>query len=209
MGNQFCILRYIHLLPGGQVRKRFIHALFHIPQRPVQHIIRFVTKLTVRVTKDGFGDFTGQGVIHQLAVLEILLVGLTPIIVVGEHLGRLPEQLQIVGAGAIGAGHRTHIEGGNLAGEVFVGVAGGQIDDDPLLQVGALVGVKGVGVTQRTRMMFEDDNVLILREVPPYLNEYPITNIPSITFHLSEVKYIFETFYDILQFPLYFCVLMI
>jgi hypothetical protein len=120
------------------------------------------------MTELSFLDLTGQGVVHFLTILKVLFVRLATVIVVRKYLGRLPEQFQVVSPSTIRTGYRTYIKWGNLTRKVSVGVAGGKIDNDPILQIGTLVGIKGIGILQRTGMMFEDHDISVFHNVTTF-----------------------------------------
>jgi hypothetical protein len=120
------------------------------------------------MTEDRFGNLTGQGTIHHLTVTKVLLVRLTTVIVVGKHLGGLPEQFQVVRPSTIRTGHRTYIKRGNLTGEISVGVTGGEVNDDPVFQIRTLVGVERIGELDSPGMPFQDYYILIFHTfIPP------------------------------------------
>jgi hypothetical protein len=122
---------------------------------------------------DRLWNLTGFCGVHLLSVGEVFLVRLTATIVMWEHLTHLPKHLQGVGTGTVGAADGTDVERGDLASEGTVRVARGEIDDDTILQVRTLVGIKRVGITKRTGVVLEDNDVLIFHKfIPPKIVTY-------------------------------------
>ena len=121
----------------------------------------------VGVSHDRFGNLTLFLTIHIVTVLKVSGTGLTVIIVVREHLTNLPEDLEAIGGCSIGTGNGPYKEGGHLTREVAIRVARGQIDYDPVSEIGTLGGIKRVGEINGTGVVLDDDYILVFQNKSP------------------------------------------
>jgi hypothetical protein len=115
----------------------------------------------IGVTHDRLGDRSGSCGIHLFTIIEVGCGGLTIIIVVRKDLATLPEHLKVRGACSIGTGNRSNEERRDLACELGVASSRGQVNNNPILKVGALGEVERIGEGEGTWMVLNDHDILV------------------------------------------------